>query len=62
MSEIRPAVKGRMFSVQYSLPKLPVPPLQQTLDKYLRTCKPLLTEEEYANTEQVDFVISFWII
>lgn len=45
--------KGRMFSIQAALPKFPVAPLDQTLDKYLKTLKPLLTEEEYANTEKI---------
>ncbi|XP_061163747.1 carnitine O-acetyltransferase-like isoform X2 [Saccostrea echinata] len=44
---------GRMFSVQDSLPKLPVPPLEQTLQKYLRSVRPLLTDEEYVNTQKV---------
>ncbi|CAL1534831.1 unnamed protein product [Lymnaea stagnalis] len=45
--------KGRTFSVQYSLPKLPVPPLEQTLRKYLETCQPLLTEDQYMATEEI---------
>ncbi|XP_048776623.1 carnitine O-acetyltransferase-like isoform X2 [Ostrea edulis] len=44
---------GRMFSVQDSLPKLPVPPLEQTVQKYLRTVQPLLSDEEYANTLKI---------
>lgn len=44
---------GRMFSVQDSLPKLPVPALEQTLQKYLRSVRPLLTDEEYAKTQKV---------
>ena len=28
-------VPGQMFKYQASLPKLPVPPLQQTLEKYI---------------------------
>uniref|UniRef100_A0A0B7BDL7 Choline/carnitine acyltransferase domain-containing protein n=2 Tax=Arion vulgaris TaxID=1028688 RepID=A0A0B7BDL7_9EUPU len=45
--------KGRTFSVQYSLPKLPVPALDQTLKKYLDSCRPLLTDDEYNTTLQV---------
>ncbi|CAG5122644.1 unnamed protein product [Candidula unifasciata] len=45
--------KGRTFSVQYSLPKLPVPPLEQTLKKYLDTCRPLLDDEQYKRTQEV---------
>lgn len=44
---------GRMFSVQDSLPKLPVPALEQTLQKYLRSVRPVLTDEEYAKTQKV---------
>ncbi|XP_077999459.1 choline O-acetyltransferase-like [Glandiceps talaboti] len=32
------------------LPKLPVPPLKTTLDKYLQILKPILTAEEYAKS------------
>ncbi|XP_055896071.1 carnitine O-acetyltransferase-like isoform X2 [Biomphalaria glabrata] len=45
--------RGRTFSVQYSLPKLPVPQLEQTLKKYLETCRPLLTDDQYKATEQI---------
>ncbi|BFZ05970.1 hypothetical protein BsWGS_09009 [Bradybaena similaris] len=43
----------RRFSIDYSLPKLPVPPLDQTLKKYLDTCHPLLNEEQYKSTEEI---------
>lgn len=46
-------IPGRMFSLQQSLPRLPVPALQQTLDKYLRTAKPLLSVEEYQHAQEV---------
>ena len=49
-------LKGRMFSVQAALPKYPVAPLQQTLQKYLKSLEPLLTEEEYRHTEKVFIV------
>ena len=45
-----------MFSVQYSLPRLPVPALQQTLDKFLLSVKPQLSEEEYAHAEKVGHI------
>ncbi|XP_055954415.1 carnitine O-acetyltransferase [Patella vulgata] len=45
--------KGRMFSVQASLPRLPVPPLNQTLDRYLKTIQPLVTPEELEYTKKV---------
>jgi carnitine O-acetyltransferase len=40
------------FSNQSLVPKLPVPSLQNLQEKYLKSCKPLLTEEEYANTQK----------
>lgn len=48
----RPA-KGRMFSVQADLPKLPIPALEQTLDKYLTSIKPITTAEEFNQTQEV---------
>ncbi|CAH1785909.1 unnamed protein product, partial [Owenia fusiformis] len=44
---------GRMFAHQDSLPSLPVPPLQQTLQRYLDSIHPLLSEEEYKETEKI---------
>ncbi|XP_064616080.1 carnitine O-acetyltransferase-like [Liolophura sinensis] len=57
-SSLRMPLKGkipgrRMFSVQDSLPRLPVPPLDQTLNKYLRVVQPLLTPEEFKETKQI---------
>ena len=49
----RIAVKGRTFSVQYSLPRLPVPALEQTLNRYLDTCRPLLDDEQFKTTTEV---------
>lgn len=41
-------------ALQYAkLPSLPVPKLNQTLEQYIRTVKPLLTKDEFAVTEQV---------
>lgn len=41
----------KTFTYQNSLPSLPIPPLFDTAEKYLRSVRPLLTEEEYANTQ-----------
>ena len=49
----RLAVKGRTFSVQYNLPRLPVPALEQTLNRYLDTCRPLLDDEQFKTTSEV---------
>ncbi|KAJ3219356.1 hypothetical protein HDU67_001575 [Dinochytrium kinnereticum] len=38
------------FSNQDKIPRLPIPALEQTAEKYLRSCKPLLSSEEFAKT------------
>ncbi|KAL7316841.1 Carnitine O-acetyltransferase mitochondrial [Mucor circinelloides] len=43
---------GPMLRYQKNLPKLPVPALSETLQKYLKSVHPLLSEEEYKRTEQ----------
>ncbi|XP_065917320.1 carnitine O-acetyltransferase-like isoform X2 [Dysidea avara] len=45
--------KGDMLKSQSSLPRLPVPPLQQSLQKYLRAIKPIINEIEYQKTLKV---------
>ena len=42
--------KGDMLKYQSSLPKLPVPSLQQSLQKYLKAMQPLLNDDEYQKT------------
>lgn len=37
----------QLYSFQSSLPKLPVPAVKDTLDRYLRSMRPLLNDEEY---------------
>ncbi|KAG8447994.1 hypothetical protein GDO86_015189 [Hymenochirus boettgeri] len=44
---------GRYLAHQESLPCLPVPPLQQTLDKYLLALKPLVSQEEWNHTKHL---------
>ncbi|OZJ04997.1 hypothetical protein BZG36_02111 [Bifiguratus adelaidae] len=41
-----------MLRYQKNLPRLPVPALSATLTKYLKTVKPLLSEQEYNETEK----------
>ncbi|EPZ36771.1 Acyltransferase ChoActase/COT/CPT domain-containing protein [Rozella allomycis CSF55] len=38
---------GQLWAHQASLPKLPVPTLEETCSKYLQTLKPLLNDVEY---------------
>ena len=42
--------KGDMLKYQSSLPKLPVPTLQQSLQKYLKAVQPLVNDEEFKKT------------
>ncbi|KAJ3127115.1 Carnitine O-acetyltransferase mitochondrial [Nowakowskiella sp. JEL0407] len=41
-----------LYKYQQSLPKLPVPTLPETLAKYLRSVKPLLSEAEFKQTQE----------
>ena len=43
--------KGEMFKYQSSLPKLPVPPLKQTLERYLHSVRPLLSDDDFQITK-----------
>ena len=42
-----------LYSFQGSLPKLPVPAVGDTLKRYLRSVRPLLNDDEYADMEQL---------
>ncbi|KAG8554783.1 hypothetical protein GDO81_003892 [Engystomops pustulosus] len=44
---------GRYLAHQEGLPHFPIPPLQQTLDKYLLALKPLVSQEEWSHTSEV---------
>ena len=44
--------KGDMLKYQSSLPKLPVPPLHQSLEKYLKAVRPLVNDEEFKKTSK----------
>lgn len=46
-------VSGRFKAHQDGLPRLPVPPLQQSLDHYLKALQPIVSEEEWAHTKQL---------
>ncbi|KAG0171267.1 Carnitine O-acetyltransferase mitochondrial [Apophysomyces sp. BC1034] len=49
---VDPNAAGPMLRYQSNLPKLPVPALHTTLQKYLKTVRPLLSDEDYKRTEQ----------
>ena len=44
------AVKGDLYRYQKDLPKLPVPTLNETAEKYLLLVQPLLSEEQFKST------------
>uniref|UniRef100_A0A7N5JKW6 Carnitine O-acetyltransferase n=1 Tax=Ailuropoda melanoleuca TaxID=9646 RepID=A0A7N5JKW6_AILME len=46
-------VSSRFKAHQDSLPRLPVPALQQSLDRYLQALQPIVSEEEWAQTKQL---------
>lgn len=41
-----------MLRYEDSLPRLPVPTLEETSKKYLKSVRPLLNKEEYASTQK----------
>lgn len=50
--------KGAMLRFEDSLPRLPVPSLEETSRRYLKTLHPLLTKEEYAASEKAVAALS----
>ena len=44
------SVKGDLFKFQTQLPKLPVPNLQETAQKYLKSVEPYLSKEQLNET------------
>lgn len=50
--------KGKMLRFEDSLPRLPVPSLEETGQKYLKSVHPLLSQEEYQRTQKAveDFI------
>lgn len=46
-------MQSRFQAHQDALPRLPVPPLQQTLDRYLKALQPIVSQEEWAQTKRL---------
>ena len=49
-------INPSLYSYQSLLPYLPVPNLDDTITRYLRTVRPLMTDEEYHRVEQTALV------
>ncbi|XP_015585917.1 carnitine O-palmitoyltransferase 1, liver isoform isoform X2 [Cephus cinctus] len=45
--------KPMLYSFQGSLPRLPLPSVQDTMDRYLRSVRPLLDDENYTRMERL---------
>ncbi|XP_029817544.1 carnitine O-palmitoyltransferase 1, muscle isoform-like, partial [Manacus vitellinus] len=43
--------KPLLYSFQSSLPKLPVPPVEATIARYLESVRPLLDDDKYKEME-----------
>ncbi|XP_054420077.1 peroxisomal carnitine O-octanoyltransferase isoform X2 [Pteronotus mesoamericanus] len=52
-NQLAKLTEERTFQYQDSLPSLPVPPLEESLKKYLESVKPFATKEEYKKTEEI---------
>lgn len=46
-------IRDHSLAHQDGLPKLPVPPLRQTCERYLAALEPLVSEEELEHTRQL---------
>ena len=46
-------IVGRYLVHQEGLPKLPVPPLKQTCERYLAMLEPIISEEELGHTRDL---------
>lgn len=52
-NQLAKSTEERTFQYQDSLPSLPVPSLEESLNKYLASVKPFANEEEYKKTEEI---------
>lgn len=58
----RMGVLRRALAHQASLPRLPIPALNVTLDKYLRFVQPLVSEEDFSHTKAVSCAPYFSVV
>ncbi|XP_007531987.1 peroxisomal carnitine O-octanoyltransferase isoform X1 [Erinaceus europaeus] len=52
-NQLAKSTEERTFQYQDSLPSLPVPSLEESLNKYLAAVKPFANKEEYKRTEEI---------
>ncbi|PVZ97110.1 hypothetical protein BB558_006955 [Smittium angustum] len=52
MSGYKPLLSGKLYQEQSSLPKLPVPTLEETLPKYLKSLEPLLSKDQLQQSKE----------
>ncbi|XP_007424767.1 peroxisomal carnitine O-octanoyltransferase [Python bivittatus] len=52
-NQVTDSSEERTFQYQNSLPSLPVPPLDESLKKYLDAVRPFLNQEEYQRTQDI---------
>lgn len=53
MDNVSNTIIGKTFASQHKLPKLPVPPLEDTCKRYLRALEGLQDPENHAKTKEV---------
>ncbi|PVV03974.1 hypothetical protein BB560_001534 [Smittium megazygosporum] len=49
----KPSLDGTLYASQPKLPKLPVPPLNETLPKYLKSLEPILSTSEFEHSKKL---------
>lgn len=52
-AELERIISGSLYKYQALLPKLPVPDLSETCNKYLKTVEPLVSKEDFRRTQRV---------
>ena len=50
---IRNSNQSSTFQHDSNLPKLPIPDLEQTITKYLKSIKPFVSDQEFKNTMDI---------
>jgi hypothetical protein len=48
-----PKIRYYSLNLKQDLPSLPVPPLQQSLEKYLKVLKPIISDAEFTKSSKI---------